>query len=114
VKSTATVKTTAEATSHPAFEAAAHAAEPARVHRCAEAGVAAERVLGYYAAMIKPVERAEMASRRRVWRGESPISAVIEWLASLVVAATTKTTLMTSKASIGTKPVPMVYEGVAP
>jgi hypothetical protein len=68
-------ETTAHAASEPAPVYPAR--KPAAVHT-SEAGLAAEGVLVYHAAVVESAECAGVAARLHVWRGESAIGSMVE------------------------------------
>jgi hypothetical protein len=98
----------ASTTTH-ATAATAHAAPETAMYASAEAGLAAEGVLVYRAAVVESAECAGVAAPLHVRRGESAIGSMVE--TPKIILMTSKT-LMTSKPSAET--VPAVYKSVTP
>lgn len=75
---------TASATTHAAAETTTHAAGDTTVHASPEAGLPAEGVLGYHAAVVKSAERSGVTALLHVGRSESTIGSMVE-IASKIV-----------------------------
>jgi len=103
---TAPAHAAAKPTTHAPASATTHAAAPeTAMHTSAEAGLAAEGVLVYHAAVVESAECAGVAARLHVRRGEATIGSMVE-VASEIVA--------TSEIVITSEIVVMVEKGMAP
>jgi hypothetical protein len=112
---TASATTHATAATAHATAATAHATPETAMHASAEAGLAAEGVLVYRAAVVESAECAGVAAPLNVRRDESAIGSMVETPKIIVM---TSKTLMTSKTVTTSKPfaetVPAVYKSVTP
>jgi hypothetical protein len=69
---------TSKPPAHAAASGATHATHETAMHTSAEAGLAAEGVLVYHAAVVESAEGAGVAARLHVRRDESAIGSMVE------------------------------------
>jgi hypothetical protein len=94
--SKSTMPAAAKPTTHAPASATTHAAAPeTAMHTSAEAGLAAEGVLGYHAAVVESAECAGVAARLHVRRGEATIGSMVEVASEIV--ATSEIVVMVEK-----------------
>ena len=102
------MKATTKATAPTASKPPMRAAPETTVHTSPEAGLPAEGVLGYHAAVVKSAERAGVTALRHVGRSEATIGSMVEITSEIVtmeIAAVVESVAMVEKGMApGNKP----------